>query len=146
MKINIKKMYHLFEFGRLMRKKMNYKDLEIWNIADELAVDIHNMTINDIPKFEMYETGSQIRRSSKSVKSNITEGYGRRRYKKEFLHFLTFAIASNDETLGHLETLFQTNSFKDVEAYKKLHERIVELGRKINLFIRSVELHHNNLQ
>jgi four helix bundle protein len=58
----------------------------------------------------MYEEGSQIRRSSKSVKSNIVEGYGRRRYKQEYIKFITYALASNDETLDHLETLFETVS------------------------------------
>jgi len=123
---------------------MNYKDLLIWKIANELVVDIHKMTISEIPKFEMFETGCQIRRSIKSVKSNIVEGYGRRKYKQEFLHFLTIAIASTDETLDHLETLFQTNSLKDLEKYEKLHDRIDELGRKLNLFIKSVENHHKS--
>jgi four helix bundle protein len=36
-------------------------------------------------KFEIYEEGSQIRRSSKSVKSTIVEGYGRRNYKSDTL-------------------------------------------------------------
>ena len=85
---------------------MNYKDLIIWKIANELVVEIHLMTTNEIPRFELFETGSQIRRSMKSVKANIAEGFGRRKYKQEFLHFLTIAIASNDETLDHLETLF----------------------------------------
>jgi len=52
----------------------------------------------ELPKFEMYEEGSQIRRSSKSVKSNLVEGYGRRIYKNEYIRFITFALASNDET------------------------------------------------
>ena len=64
---------------------MSYKKLEIWQIARELAVDIHKMTLNKLPKFEMFEEGAQIRKSSKSVRSTIVEGYGRRRYKQEFI-------------------------------------------------------------
>ncbi len=86
---------------------MNYKDLEVWQIARELSIEIHKMTIT-LPKFEMYEEGSQIRRSSKSVRSNIVEGYGRRRYKNEFIKFIVYAISSTDETIDHLETLFET--------------------------------------
>ena len=59
---------------------MNYRDLEVWKIARELSIDIHKMTLS-LPKFEMYEEGSQIRRSSKSIRSTIVEGYGSRRYK-----------------------------------------------------------------
>ncbi len=123
---------------------MNYKDLQIWKIANELVIDIHKMTTNEIPKFEMFETGCQIRRSIKSVKSNIVEGYGRRKYKQELLHFLIIAIASTDETLDHLETLFQTKSFKDEEKYERLHKRLEELGRKLNSFIKAVEKHHRS--
>lgn len=86
---------------------MSYKNLEVWKLARELVVEIHKMTLTELPKFEMFEGGSQIRRSIKSVKSTIVEGYGRRRYKQEFLRFLVYAIASNDETLDHLETFFK---------------------------------------
>ncbi len=60
---------------------MSYKKLEIWQIAREVEIDVHKMSISKLPKFEMFEEGNQIRRSNKSVKSNIVEGYGRRRYK-----------------------------------------------------------------
>jgi four helix bundle protein len=75
---------------------MSYKKLDIWERARKVSIAIHKMTLKEIDKFEMYEEGSQIRRSSKSVRSNIVEGYGRRRYVKEYIRFLTFSIASND--------------------------------------------------
>ena len=97
------------------------------------------MTLTELPKYEMYEEGSQIRRSSKSVRSNIVEGYGRRRYVQEYIRFLTFSIASNDETIDHLETLFETSSLKNKELYDNLHQQLEVLGKKINLFIQAVE-------
>jgi four helix bundle protein len=121
---------------------MSYKNLEIWQLARELVIDIHAMTLNRLPKFEMFEEGAQIRRSSKSVKSTIVEGYGRRRYKQEFVRFLTYAIGSNDETIDHLETLFETGSLTDGDLYKALNERLDKLGRKLNLFIKSVSKSH----
>jgi four helix bundle protein len=121
---------------------MSYKKLEIWKLAKELVVDIHRMTIEKLPKFEMYEEGSQIRRSIKSVKSSIVEGYGRRSYKQEFLRFLTYASASNDETVDHLETLYETKSLTDRELFEALSDRLDKLGRKINLFMQSVEREH----
>ena len=59
---------------------MSYKALEIWQLSRDLTIDIHKMTIYELPRIEMYEEGSQIRRSVKSVRSNIVEGYGRRIY------------------------------------------------------------------
>lgn len=123
---------------------MSYKNLEVWRLARELVIAIHKMTLVELPKFEMYEEGSQIRRSVKSVKSNIVEGYGRRKYKQEFLHFLSYAIASNDETTDHLETLLETESLKNKELYDQLHSRLDTLGRKLNLFIQAVEKNHQS--
>lgn len=117
---------------------MSYKSLEIWKLADELVVGIHEMTLTRLPKFEMFETGSQIRRSSKPTKSTIVEGYGRKKYKAEFLKFLVYALASNDETIDHLETLYKTKSLNDELLFKTLHEKLQLLVKKINLFIKGV--------
>src|SRR5437867_185128 len=54
---------------------MSYRNLEIWTLSRELVVDIHKMTLTKLPKFEMFEEGTQIRKSMKSVKSTIVEGY-----------------------------------------------------------------------
>jgi len=43
---------------------MSYKKLEIWQLARELVIDIHRMALQNLPKFEMYEEGNQIRKSS----------------------------------------------------------------------------------
>jgi len=102
------------------------------------------MSLHELPKHEMYEEGSQIRRSIKSVKSTIVEGYGRRRYKQEFIRFLTYAIASNDETIDHLETLFATSSLADQELYETIHTKLEILGKKLNLFIQSVDREHSS--
>lgn len=91
---------------------MSYRKLEVWQLAREIVIEIHKMSLS-LPKFEMFEEGQQIRRSSKSVKSTIVEGYGRRRYKNEYIKLLVYAHASNDETIDHLETLFETGSLTD---------------------------------
>ncbi len=122
---------------------MSYKNLEIWKLAREVSIEVHKMTISDLPKYELFEVGSQIRRSSKSVRSNIVEGYGRRRYKQDFIKFLVYALASNDETRDHLETLFETGSLKHTAGFQSLHEKMEILGKKLNLFIKTVEARHN---
>jgi len=121
---------------------MTHKDLDIWKLARELVIDINSMTLNELPKFEMYETGSQIRRSSVSIKANIVEGYSRRKHKLEFLHFLIIAQASTIETLDHLETLFETGALKSREKFDNLSTRLNNLGGKLYKFIRSVSKMH----
>lgn len=120
-----------------------YKKLRIWEQARELVIEIHGMTLSALPKFEMYEEGSQIRRSMKSVKSNIVEGYGRRRHKAEYVRFLDFSYASALETIDHLETLHETESLRDGDLFASLHERLTQLSKSIYLFTRGVETHHN---
>lgn len=129
----------------LVKEKVSYqsyRDLDIYKLAHKLAVEIHNMSIEKLPKFELYEEGSQIRRSSKSICSNIVEGFGRRRYKNEFIQFLTYALASCDETREHLDFVFETDLLKDEEVYKYFIEEYDHLGKMLTNFIRSVERGH----
>ena len=117
---------------------MSYKKQEIQQLAREVSIDVHKMTLEKLPRFEMYEEGSQVHRASKSVRSAIVEGYGRRSYKSDYIRFLTMALASNDETTDHLETLYETGSVTVENLYKRLHDRLELLGKKLNFFIQSV--------
>ena len=121
---------------------MSYKNLDIWKLSRELVIEIHKMTLEKLPKFEVYEGASQIRRSIKSVRSNIVEGYGRRRYKQDFIRFLTYALASCDETADHLESLYETCSLADEECYQAIRQKMEVLGKKLNSFIQAVEEGH----
>jgi four helix bundle protein len=95
------------------------------------------VTVDKLPSFEMYEEGSQIRRSSKSIVSNIVEGFGRRRYKNEFIQFLTYSIGSCDETKVHLEILRETGSLEK-KLFENLFGRYEELGAKLFNFREAV--------
>jgi four helix bundle protein len=120
---------------------MSYKKLEIWQLSRELSIDIHKMSLQ-LPTFEMYEEGRQIRRSIKSVRSAIVEGYGRRRYKNDYIKFIIYALSSNDETMDHLETLFETESLTDETLFADLQKRIKNLGIKLNRFLSALETQH----
>ncbi|MCK5028931.1 MAG: four helix bundle protein [Bacteroidales bacterium] len=120
---------------------MNYRDLEIYKLAFNLAIEIHNATLK-LPKFELYEEGSQIRRSSKSVGANIVEGFGKRSHKKDFLRSLTIAHAECDETIYHLDILFATKSLIDKEKYDHMHSEYIKLSKMIYNFSQSVLKKH----
>jgi four helix bundle protein len=111
-------------------KKKSYEDLDIYNIAVDLAVEVHKMTLQELPKFEMYEEGDQIRRSSKSIGANIVEGFGRKKHKGEYVQFLTYALASCDETKYHLTILYKTSSLEKTR-FNYFLDKYAELGRKI---------------
>ncbi|HAO47471.1 MAG TPA: four helix bundle protein [Ferruginibacter sp.] len=120
---------------------MSYKNLEVWKSAREVVIDVHRMTFT-LPKFEQFEEAQQIRRSVKSVKSNIVEGYGRRKYKQDFIRFLVIAIASLDETIDHLETLEETGSLNDKAVFELLNGKLNMLSKKLINFLKAVEEKH----
>jgi len=117
---------------------MSYRNLEVWKLARAVSISVHHMTLTRLPKFEMYEVGSQIRRSSKSIRSNIVEGYGRRIYKAEYFKHLTYAQGSCDETTDHLETLRETGSLADEALFTEISGQLQTLGKKLNLFIQAI--------
>jgi four helix bundle protein len=124
---------------------MSYRKLQIWTLSREVVIEIHEMTMK-LPKFEMYEEGSQIRRSSKTTKSTIVEGYGRRRYKQDWIKFIVYALSSNDETMDHLENLWDTRSLTDEAIFIELKNKIETLGKMLNRFLQAVELEHQSLK
>ncbi len=115
-----------------------YRKLDVYSLARSLAVKVHRMTLS-LPKFELFEEGGQIRRSSKSVSALIVEGYALRKYKNEFLHYLWRAYGSSEETLEHLLLLFETESLKDEKLYHELAESYKQLNRMLFNYIQSVE-------
>lgn len=122
---------------------MSYRNLKVWQLAREIVIEIHEMSLQ-LPKFEMYEEGAQIRKSSKTTKSTIVEGYGRRRYKQDWLKFLVYALSSNDETMDHLENLWDTKSLINERLFKDLEAKVSKLGRMLASFIQAVEEQHES--
>ncbi len=119
----------------------SYRDLEIYTLSYDLAVKVHKMSLK-LPKYELYEEGSQIRRSSKGVTSCIVEGYGRKKYKADFTKFITYAHASCDETILHLNFIKDTHEFFAKEV-KALFDDYNKLGSKINKFLQYIETEWN---
>ena len=115
----------------------SYRDLEIYRLSYKLAVQIHKFSLT-LPKYELYEEGSQIRKSSKGITSCIVEGFGRRRYKADYIKFLTYSHASCDETILHLNFINDTHKIEEnkINYFLKKYD---ELGRKINKYIQYVE-------
>jgi four helix bundle protein len=86
----------------------------------------------------MYELGSQLRRSSDSVPTTIVEGYGRKKYKADFVKFLTYSYASCLETVYPIEKIAKLypEVFKNEEEFISKYN---ELSAKIYNFIKYVE-------
>lgn len=114
----------------------SYKNLEIYWISFDLAMELHQLSLK-FPKFEVYEEGSQLRRSSKGVAACIAEGWGRRYYKNELSRFLVYARASCDETKVHLDFALGCN-YMTKEQHRDYVSRYDVLGKKINNYLKYV--------
>ena len=89
-----------------------YKDLDVYKRSYKLAVEIHKFSLR-LPREYKFELADQIRRASRSISSNIAEGIGRNKSKKDIINLLRDALGSNDEMLFNLEFM------KDVDLLKK---------------------------
>jgi four helix bundle protein len=116
----------------------SFRDLDIFNESKRLAIVVHKISLT-LPKFEWYEEGSQLRRASKAVTSLIVEGYGRRRYKADYIKFLVISQAECDEMIVHLDFVFETESLVNSDLYQELRSGYDVLSKKINKFIQWVE-------
>ena len=72
-------------------------DLEVYNLSYSLAQEIFELS-KKFPKEEVYSLTNQIRRSSRSVSANISEGFGKRKNGNTFKQYLYCSIGSVDET------------------------------------------------
>jgi four helix bundle protein len=113
----------------------SYKDLDIYNLTFNLSVRIYRLSIN-LPNPAKFETGSQIRRSSQSVKDNIVEGYGRKRYKADFIKYLVYSHASCLEAISQAE--FLDEIYPD-SGWNEIAKELDNAGIKIYNFIKYVE-------
>ena len=72
-------------------------DLEVYALAYSLALEVHDLT-KRFPKEELYSMTDQIRRSSRSVPANISEGFAKKQYGNVFKQHLITAMGSAEET------------------------------------------------
>ena len=106
----------------------NYKDMDIYKRSYELALKLHRITIK-FPETERYDLTSQIRRCSKSIPTNIAEGYGRKS-KDDFRRFLKISLGSCNELQVHLDFCKDLKYIEEIE-YNKISQEIGEIGRMI---------------
>lgn len=103
-----------------------YKDLIVWQKADELAFQIYLAT-KAFPKEEIYGLTSQIRRAALSVPTNIVEGAARKG-PKELLRFLYIALGSLREA-EYLLSFARRLNYIEESKYLQLEKQHNEVGK-----------------
>ena len=104
---------------------MGYKDLQVYQKAFSLAMEIYTVT-GTFPKEEKYSLTDQIRRCSRSVCANFAEAYQRRKYPAYFISRLSDADAENTETEVWLDFSLACNYISTDD-----HFRLVKLKNEV---------------
>ncbi|MBU3923604.1 MAG: four helix bundle protein [Nanoarchaeota archaeon] len=107
----------------------NYKKMKVWQRADVLSKEIHGLTLL-FPKFEKWELGGQMRRSSASVPDNISEG-SKKTTEKSFIKFLDDAKGSLAELETQVGRAFEVGYFNEEVERKYLNE-LNEIDKMLN--------------
>jgi len=114
----------------------DYKKISAWQKADDLTVEIYEVT-RSFPKEELYSLTSQMRRAAYSAPSNIAEGASRSS-QKDYLHFLYIARGSISE-VSYFIHLSQRLKYLNAENHVRLEKQADEASRVLTGLIRSVE-------
>jgi len=101
---------------------MMVENLKVYKKLFKLTLEVDELTMT-FPKFEMYELGSQLRRSSNSAPANLAEGFGNK-HTNIYLESISRAQGEIRETKHHLQIA---------------HEKKYLTKEKLNYFINSYE-------
>jgi four helix bundle protein len=121
-----------------------HENLVAWQRADDLFIDLHQLTHQRFPRFERFELGQQIRRAGWSVPANIVEGIARGR-GLDAIRFLKIARGSLTEVGYGLHACKRLGYITD-EEYAAYQQRLSAIGgplqglinkRRFNVSIRS---------
>ena len=108
-------------------------DLEAYRLSMDLLVRTHALC-KRLPADEKYELTSQMRRASKSIPANITEGFGKKASPKEFKQYMRMAMASANEMETHLRIAARLG-YVQGEELDGLVDGYNHVGRQLNRLI-----------
>ena len=115
-----------------MKNYNGFKDLIVYRKAFELSVKIFHLT-KSFPKEELYSLTDQIRRSSRSVGSNIAESWPKRRYVRSFVAKLIDSQSEACETTHWLDESVILKYITEGE-----HQELIDLNLEIQKMLESM--------
>lgn len=114
-----------------------FKSLIVYQKAYKLAMEIFEVS-KTFPKEEKYSLTDQIRRSSRSVCSNIAEGYRKRIYPNHFRSKMTDADGEASETKVWLD-FAKDCKYIESENYERMYNEYIEVGKMLGAMIKNPE-------
>ncbi|MHA7830025.1 MAG: four helix bundle protein [Flagellimonas sp.] len=118
-----------------------FKELKAYQKGFQLAMKVFEVT-KTFPKEERFALIDQIRRSSRSVCSNLAEGYRKRLYVKHFVAKLSDADMENTETQVWLDFALSCE-YISKDVHDALLEDSLEVGKLLGYMIQNPEKFRN---
>ncbi|MCB0313435.1 MAG: four helix bundle protein [Calditrichae bacterium] len=107
----------------------SFTGLKVYQLAYELAMEVFHLS-KSFPKEEIFSLTNQLRRASRSVCANISEGYRKRRYPKHFIAKMTDADGEASETTVFLDFAKDCGYISDT-AHGILIQKYEEVGKML---------------
>jgi four helix bundle protein len=120
-----------------MSKVGSFRDLIVYQKAYKLAMEIFELS-KSFPKDEKYSLTDQIRRSSRSVTSNIAEAWAKRRYEKAFVSKLTDSLGEEFETENWLD-YSKDCKYTQIEIHDRILSEYDEVRKMLMAMINNPE-------
>jgi four helix bundle protein len=117
-------------------KITRFEDLRVWQLAHRLSLDIADL-VRTFPKDEKYDLASQMRRSARSIPSDISEGFGRFHFNDK-LTFYERARTSMAELRNHFKEALG-NGYIDNKSCEGYSKRMNEIGYLMNRIIKGIQ-------
>ncbi|MBE0427559.1 MAG: four helix bundle protein [Nitrospirae bacterium] len=115
----------------------HFRELEVYQKAFNVAMRIYEIT-KSFPSEEKYSLTDQIRRSSRSVCSNIGEAWRKRKYGAVFRNKMTDAMQEASESQTWLDFCLACKYIDD-QAYKELDDEYEQIILMLNSMERKAE-------
>jgi four helix bundle protein len=115
----------------------SFRELMVYQKAFEQAMRVFEVT-KSFPKAEQYSLTDQIRRSSRSVCTNIGEAWRKRRYPAHFVSKLTDADAEATETMIWLDFSLRC-AYVSSSVHTEFSSEYEQIGKMLGAMISAPE-------
>jgi four helix bundle protein len=116
-----------------MKKVRNFRELEVYQLARQLAKEIFEIS-KAFPKEEMYSLTDQMRRASRSIGAQIAEAWGKRKYEKHFVSKLSDSYSEQLETQHWIDSAFDCSYIQQTAA-EPLLNKCASIGNMLKSMI-----------
>jgi len=117
-------------------KLTRFEDLKVWQLAHKLSLDVTRL-VKDFPKDEKYDLSDQMRRSARSIPSDISEGFGRFHFNDK-LTFYERARASLGELRNHFKEALG-NGYVDQGTDDEFSKNMNEVGFLLSRMMKRIQ-------